>query len=80
MIVSMYMVFSWDDNEDEETFLYMSTDEYCAIKWAEEYYNKIKYHTWIKYQEINLNDFYPYDYCNYIPNDENIIWERKTEE
>jgi len=78
MIVSMYMVFSWNDGG--EIFLYMSTDEYCAIRWAEEYYNRVKYHTWVEYQEINLDDFDPYDYCNYIPNDESVTWERKTEE
>ena len=74
----MYMVFSW--NDVGEIFLYMSAYKQNAIEWAKEWYNNNKYHTWVEYNEINLNDFCPYDYCNYIPNNKGIIWERKTEE
>lgn len=74
----VYMVFSWDS--EGEIFLYMSTYKQTAIEWAQQYYNNTKYHTWIERNIIELNDFCPCDYCNYIPNDKCIVWERKTEE
>jgi hypothetical protein len=72
----VYMVFSWNDSG--EIFLYMSTNKRTAFLWAEDYYNRVQYHTWVEFQEIDLYDFCPCDYCNYIPNDESIVWEKKT--
>ena len=78
MIELRYMVFSWNDGG--EIFLYMSIYKHRAIEWAEDYYNNVKYHTWVELQEVNLNDFDPCDYCCYIPNKKSIVWERKAEE
>lgn len=74
----VYMVFSWDDSG--EIFLYMSTHKQTAIEWAQQHYDNTEYHTWIERHMIDFNDFCPYDYCTYIPNDECIVWERKTKD
>lgn len=74
----VYMVFSW--NDEGEIFLYMSMHKQTAIEWAQQYYDNVKCHTWVELHIINFDDFCPYDYRNYIPNDKSIVWERKTEE
>ena len=76
--MNVFMVFSWDD--EGEIFLYMSTDLYCAEQYARDFFERTQYHTWIEENEIDLLNFEPYEYCNYIPDSDNIVWEKKTPE
>jgi hypothetical protein len=74
MKIVAYLVFTWSD--DDETLIYMSTNKQKAISYAEEYFNNVKYHTWIEEHLINLEDFDLKQYCCYYPDFEGIIWQK----
>ena len=70
----VFMVFSWNDTG--EIFLYMSTNYNKAEQYARDFFERTEYHTWIEANDIDITDFEPYEYCNYYPDSENIIWEK----
>lgn len=75
MKIVAYLVYTW--GEYDEMILYISTNKQKAISYAEEYFNNVQYHTWVEEHLVNLEDFDISQYCNYHPDFDGIIWEKK---